>query len=606
MAAAAPRPRRGGIAKEFLTRVADFFRVKPKPQQRQGVGGTNAVGGFLVSAESNADLTYGPQRFKTLNQMLLNTGIVGACSRYYLAMGSGVGWTVEPPDVDNLKAIGKAKGGSIDQAKKYAEIVDDAIHDMEMPWSKFVKGTLLFRLLGYSVQEWVAKRRADGNIGFLTIERRPQWTIEQWDIDEDGLVAGFVQRVPYSGQLLYLPRDKVVYVVDDTVTDQPDGVGLLRHVVETNRQLKRLEQLEGWGYETDARGIPVGSAPLGLLAQLVSEGVITPAERDRRVRGINNIVANHVKNPGLGLVMDSSVYTDIGPLQTPSAQKMYGLELLRGDGAGLHEIHETIVRKNEEIARVFGLEHVLLGAGGKGSLALSQDKTELFAQLITGTLNELADCYRVDVVGTLFDLNGWDRDLMPRLIPDKVQLSSVVEMMNAIVQLKQAGAYMPPDDPVFGQIRDMLGVVGAPVMPPQIVGPLGRPIPAPGQSPFPGAPGSLPGAQQPPGQGSPNVTRALDGTENTSRAQGADAPGSYGTVDRSPVPQSGARGNESPLATGTTDMATGNSDQPTPTMDATGQPRDPSTGVNIPVPSVLTNDEEKKQPMKPVETDVKE
>lgn len=464
-----------------FAKLASWFYQAPQPERRQGVGGFNAVGGFLVSNETSPDLSYGPTRFKTLQNMLLNTAIVGAGTRYYLQMITGPGWTVSPPE----------DGG--DEAQRIADLVDDIIHDMEVPWYRVVRGAALFKLMGFSVQEWIAKNRDDGVIGFESIERRPQHTIEQWDFDDNSAVVGWGQRVPHSGQLLYLPRAKCIYIVDDSLTDSPDGVGLLRHCVETNRQLKRFEQLEGWGYETDARGIPLGRAPIGYLDQMVKNGHISQAEADARVKAIKSIVRSHTKNPGLGLYIDSAVYTDQSPSLSPSGTAMYGLELLRGDGAGLSEINEAIKRKNLEIARTLGVEHLLLGGDGKGSLALSHDKTDAFAQLLQSALQELAESFRKDVVGPLFDMNGWDRRLMPELKPDAVQLSSISEIMDALTKMAQSGSYMPPDDPVWNQIRDMLHLVEQPQLPPNVAGVLGA---SPANAPD--DPGKKPGGKAPP------------------------------------------------------------------------------------------------------------
>lgn len=446
----------------FLSRLGMMIRGVPaKPAVRQGVGGTNAIGGFLVSNEKSSDLSFGPQRFKTLNEMALNCAVVGTGVRYFLSMVAGVGWTVAaPPD-----------GGH--EGERLAELIDDILHDMETPWYRVVRGAALFKLMGFSVQERIAKRREDGVIGYEAIERRPQWTIEQWDLDECGRVHGFGQRVPYSGELLYIPRSKCVYITDDSISDQPDGVGLLRHVVEVHRQLKRFEQLEGWGYETDARGIPVGRAPLGLLDQLVDAGLMTRVQADARIRGIKTIVQNHVKNPGLGIYIDSAVYTDKSPNLTPSGTPMYGLELLRGDGAGLAEINEAIKRKNFEIARVLGIEGLLLGGDGKGSLALATEKTSAFAQLLSSTLDELAWSFRRDVILPLFEMNQWDKRLMPKLKPDAVRLANVKDVMECIQLMSQSGAPLPPNDKLWNQLREMLGVIEGEEINTEISGVLG-------------------------------------------------------------------------------------------------------------------------------------
>ena len=81
-------------------------------------------------------------------------------------------------------------------------------------------------------------------------------------MDETGYLIGVVQRIPQTQRDTYLPREKIVYVVDDTLNDSPEGMGLFRHLARPSRHLKRYEQLEGFGYEMDLSGVPLVRMPL--------------------------------------------------------------------------------------------------------------------------------------------------------------------------------------------------------------------------------------------------------------------------------------------------------------------------------------------------------
>ena len=122
----------------------------------------------------------------------------------------------------------------------------------------------MYRFYGFSIQEWTARRRDDGFLTFADIAPRSQRTIERWDVDEAGQVLGALQRSPQTQEEIYLPREKLLYIVDDTLNDSPEGLGLFRHLVAPSRRLKRYEQLEGFGFETDLRGIPIGRSPVHL------------------------------------------------------------------------------------------------------------------------------------------------------------------------------------------------------------------------------------------------------------------------------------------------------------------------------------------------------
>src|SRR3546814_20251145 len=64
-------------------------------------------------------------------------------------------------------------------------------------------------------------------------------------------------------------RAKIVYAVDDTLSDSPEGLGLFRHLAKTAYRLETFLSLEEIGFTTDLRGIPVARAPLGELRQEV-------------------------------------------------------------------------------------------------------------------------------------------------------------------------------------------------------------------------------------------------------------------------------------------------------------------------------------------------
>jgi hypothetical protein len=449
----------------LLSRLAGFFvqREPERPSVRQGVPGVNAVGGFLVSPERSPDLAWAPERFKTFNEMVLNNATVGGGVRLFLTTVGGVDWEFTPP------------GDSGTEGEELAKLVDDILGDMLLPWYRVVRNLALFKLYGFSVLERIAKRRDDGIIGYESIEKRPQFTIEQWDIDEDGLVAGFGQRQPIDGSVLYIPRSKCVYIVDDSITDMPDGVGLLRHIVEVWRQTRRFEQIEGWIYELDARGMPIGGAPLGELAALVGDGKLTAAQRDALIEPIRKIVKTHIKNPLLGLVLDTSVYRSKDAAESPSATRKYSLDLATGGGGeGAVSIDVALKRKAFEMARVLCTEHMLLGGDGKGSLALSAEKRDQFVEMVKSTLRELAWSIKHDVLYPLADMNGWDRALMPDPKPNVLQLANITSFVDTAVKMYNAGHYMPPDDKIWAQARKMIGAAEMQEIPDDIAGELQR------------------------------------------------------------------------------------------------------------------------------------
>lgn len=435
-------------------RADDFHgRTSVSPMVTAGAGGTAIFGGFIVEREKNTDVA-GLKKYTTYSELLANVAIVAASVRYLFNLIGKAQWTVEPAKDAPSSA----------RADDVAEQVDSIIHDMTTPWHRVVRRGATYLTHGYSWQEWTAKLRDDGAIGFLDIEVRMQKTIERWDCDESGTTLGVMQRSPQDQRERYLPRTKSIYVVDDTFTDSPEGLGILRHVAPKAKRLQRYEQLEGFGFETDLRGVPVGRAPYALLQNLVDKGKMSPADKAEAVQFLEDFIANHVKSEATGIVLDSMVYTGVDEARTPSSTHQWGVDLLKSSNTSQDAIGAAINRLIWEVALLFGTEGILLGKDGSGSLAMARDKSNSFGLVVDGALVEMALQFEKDVVETLGLLNGWDKLLLPSLRPEKLQHRDLREIAETLESLSRAGAPLDPADEAVNVVRGMMGLPEADVV----------------------------------------------------------------------------------------------------------------------------------------------
>lgn len=445
------------------------IRPRVNPKQTVGVGGTQVVGGYIVSVEKDGTLN-GRQKYERFAEILTNVSIVGAAVRNFLNLVSSVEWKIEPAE----------DGGS--RGEEIAELVEAILDDMTTPWHRVVRKAAMYKFHGFSIQEWTAKLRDDGVVGFRDIEARPQFTIEQWDLDESGTLHGVVQRSPQDGRTIYLPRPKLLYMVDDTMKDTPEGLGLFRHLIEPAKRLQRYEQLEGFGYETDLKGIPIGRAPLGELAAWVRDGRLTADEQRARLSVVESFLENHVRTPQTALMLDSETFRTLDESSSPSAVRKWDMELLSGGGGESYvAITTSIARVIREIARLLNSEHLLLGESGAGSLAMHKDKTSQFAQMVDSTVREVIESVEADILPPLFELNGWPKELMPVVKATSVAQRDVAEVTSALAQLATAGAVLTPDDEAIGEIFDMLGLT----RPKSMSGEMDLSVPMPGEEPPP-------------------------------------------------------------------------------------------------------------------------
>jgi hypothetical protein len=443
-----------------------FNRTKKPITQAHGTDGTSAFAGKLVTFERSPDLQ-GRNLYLTLTNMIANTSIVSTGVRYYQNLLGGTSWTVEP------------KEGTGAEGEKAAELVREGLFEANMPdqWSTCVKRGSLYRMYGFSAHEWTMRRRPkDGKLVFASIEHRPQATVEFWDIpDKGGRLNGIVQRPLMWGDYYYVPRSRLWYCVDNSLTDSPDGVGMLRHVVEPARRLARYEMLEGYGFETDLRGIPVARIPYQALEKYAKNNGKDAAWIKAQIKPMEDFIANHIKTPWQGVTFDSKTYTVDGAngAQTVSSVPEWALELLKGEAYGLAEMHTVIERLNREIARALGIEVVLLGGDGKGSHALSQDKTSMLASVLEATLHELAWFTVHDLAYPLLELNGIDPEqFCPQIMPDPIATERIEVTVDALMKLSSAGAVLMPNDPAIDQIRRRLHIAAQPKLPTELLGTL--------------------------------------------------------------------------------------------------------------------------------------
>lgn len=426
-------------------------RVDNKVPNQSGTIGVTSVptyGGYITSAEKNADLS-GSQKYVTYSEILANVGIIAAGVRYFLNLVAKAKWSASPVD-------------DTEEAQEAADFVQDVMGNMDTPWPRVVRRAAMYRFYGYSIQEWTAKTREDGKIGMLDIEPRAQSTISRWDVNQHGDIKTIYQQSPHDYREIALPREKLIYVVDDSLSDSPEGLGLFRHITPHAKRVMRYEQLEGIGYETDLRGVPIGRAPKALLQAEVDKNTMTKDDMDAALLSLETFIQNHIRSADTGLVLDSLTYASQDERGIPSPVKQWDLELVKSSSSSLKELGSAIDRLTHTIAMIMGVEQLLLGRDSRGSHALSVDKTHNFYLVVDSTLTELTEAYQKDFVETLWQLNGFDDKLKPTLTPETIRFQNITEITSALADLSKAGAKLSPADPVINEIRELLGLVRVP------------------------------------------------------------------------------------------------------------------------------------------------
>ena len=430
------------LVDSFLSRLRSR---RAAPTKTLGTHGVAVFGGYVATNEKSKDLASHDARYRTYSEILADTSIVAAGVRYFLNLAAKANWTFTPAEADT--------------DGKYAALAEAMLtKDPLTPWHRIVRRLAMYRFYGFSILEWTAKRRDDGLLTFADVEPRAQRTIQRWDVDETGKVMGALQRSPQTQLEIYLPREKIIYIVDDSLNDSPEGLGLFRHLVASAKRLQRYEQLEGFGFETDLRGIPILRAPFAEMEAMVAAGTMTNEQRLAIEKPMQDFVQAHIKTPNIAMLLDSAPYEASDDAAKPSNVKKWDVDLMRGSATSFKENASAIERLNRELARVLGVEQLLLGSGSTGSYALSRDKTSSFRLLVDGALQEIGKTVEKDLLETLWQLNGWLPEMLPEIVVESVRAQDVEQISGALRDMAAAGSPMMPDDPAVPEIRALLGL----------------------------------------------------------------------------------------------------------------------------------------------------
>lgn len=227
-----------------------------------GVPGLNRWGGYVYE-EFLPNLRH-PQSTKVYKEMSSNDPVVGAILFAAKQLIRSATWTVRRQGDNN-----------VDYAA--AEFLESCLYDMSTTWSNTITEILSMLVYGWSYHEVVYKRRLgdvrnpkwaskynDGRIGWRKLAGRAQSTLDKWEFDSDGSIAGMHQSAPPDYEHVFIPIEKALLFRTEADYDNPEGRSVLRNAYRPWYFKKRIEEIEGIGIERDLAGLPVLTPPEGV------------------------------------------------------------------------------------------------------------------------------------------------------------------------------------------------------------------------------------------------------------------------------------------------------------------------------------------------------
>ena len=380
---------------------------KNKAKVELGYSGANTRFGQIRADEFQNELK-GKQGIRKYREMRDNDATIGAVMYATEQILRDVPRIVEPSDKKNEKAVEMAK---------WLETVFD---DMEHSLDDHISEALSSLTFGFAVFEPVYKIRggpkfvdpkrkskhSDGHYGIRKLASRAQWTIDSFKVDEKtGEILGVNQeRSALTSN--FIPKNKLVHYRTTTTNNDPSGRSILRNAFKSYVYLNTMQVTEGIAVERELNGIPIIRIPSDYLADDATEDQVA-------IRKMAERIGRDLKfNEQGSIVLPSDVWVVEDKATT---HRLVDVELIASNGNRNIAIDPIIRRYQHDIARSVMAEFLMLGSSTTGSYALSKSKTDIFLRSVESYINTIYDVLNEQVVKPLWEINGFDVELMPTL-----------------------------------------------------------------------------------------------------------------------------------------------------------------------------------------------
>lgn len=403
---------------------------KPLAFREVGQAGRNTRNGQIRADEVLQELK-GKRAIRKFREMRDNDSTIGAVMYATEQVLRDVPYEIKLPD-----DLPESKRQEAEEKSKWLRSV---FNDMEHTLDDHISQALSALSFGFAVFEVVYKRRvgpnernpkkkskySDNYIGVRKLASRAQWNINEFDIDTDtGEILGVYQESNWGGRGTFIPYSKLLHYTTTNTNNDPSGRSILRNAYKSYTFLTNLQSIEAIAVERELHGIPVGRMPSEYLSSdATSDQVSLRQSFEQALRDVK------LNEQGYFL-LPSDMYQDAdGNFAGGVGARLMDIELIASNGTRNIDIDPIIKRYQHDIARSVMAEFLMLGgAGSFGSYALSKSKTDLFLRSMESYINSIFDVLNKQLVEKLWELNGFDVEIMPKLVAGDVAPHDIREI----------------------------------------------------------------------------------------------------------------------------------------------------------------------------------
>lgn len=423
-----------------------------------GYDGVQAYGGYITPSTSVPAYLRGTERYRTFEKIRRRPP-ASIATQLRAALFSGIQWDLEAnesggPDAERgIEVIRRGLLGARFAGKSWPHIVARAADGRYF--------------CGHSIFATAMGRTADGMVRYTDIAHRPQSTLDRWlreDPEDESTPFAAVTQRSAMGREVVLPLSECFYLANDIGEDAPTGRAALADIAERWDKAVRYEAHEGSELFSSLGGTPVARIPQEELRDDAerkhagdTDGALSFVRS--RTQKILDFVAKRIKNPDVQqwLALSSATYKDPTTAAYSGIRK-WDVEIVKGEVQGLAEVRTIIRDFDLDMARMLGVEFVLVGGGDtSGTFGMHESKVSMLGATLSAESWALARSAEDQLCRRLIAANGLDPDTAtPSLVPSPIAVDDVLKATQTLVALNASG--LPMDHPARRTIFDRLSL----------------------------------------------------------------------------------------------------------------------------------------------------
>jgi len=285
--------------------------------------------------------------------------------------------------------------------------------------------------IGTTVSDFAPSKFNDGRIGFRDWALRSQETLFMWEFDELSSATVMQQMAPPDYRLRRIPLAKALLFRTRLAKNNPEGYSILRNAWTSYYFKKKIQVFEAIGVERDLAGYPV------IQLEPPTELMRTPDIFNTKDTSMVAMLAT-LKQMVKQIRRDEQE----GAVMPPWAK----LVLTSTGGARrMFDTNAIITRYDQRIGMSVLADFVMIGHDAVGSKGLASTKTSLFAQALTGFLDNICAVITRYAVPLLLSVNGIPLSLAPTMAHGDVETIDLADLGAYIKNLSGSGMSLFPD-----------------------------------------------------------------------------------------------------------------------------------------------------------------